>query len=788
MHRPLRLAVLLAAIYAGGAHAQARPLAIPAQPLPAALTALATQSGIQLLFNTDELRHLKAAGLEGTLAPEEALRRLLAGSGYTFQATGQGSYVVRKAAPAAESAKRLPEMVVSAENERSYKAEKISVAGKMPLALREIPNSVSVLTRAQMDDQNMVTVWDAMSQVPGVQAISNDITQGQYHSRGAALDVQHDGAPSTLPLSGYQQFDLAMYERIEILRGPSGLVQGSGAISGTVNFVRKRAQKEYSSRFVAGTGSWNNNRLEADVTGALNEDGSLRGRAVASYVDRDFFYNRVHDQKSLAYATLEYDFSPATTASVYVARQDDEARGGFSGLPSYTDGRFLNVSRSFNPYPDWNRSIWDTTDVGGDIKHTLDNGWTATLKVMHRDQNFFFKDAYPTDGVNPLTNTISSYARREFDYNYRMDSVDAFAAGSFELFGRQHKGMFGANYSSYTSTGVGANPNSPGSAYLKVSNVALADPPVVAEPTVIYTSGSQNVTTQSGYYGQVRFNLADPLTFVAGARLSDYDYHSRSIAPSPLPTDWKLSGKARGQFTPYAGLLYDVSQNVTLYASYSDIFAPQTGINKATMMALDPRVGKQYEVGTKTEWFDRKLAANFAVFEIRDTGRQLGDNNNPGYYIAAGELESKGWEAEVVGQPSERWHVSGAYTYLDTEQIRSSTPGLPISFWYPKRQFKLWNKVEFGAGPLEDISLGFGVRGASQSASGVPSATVAARSQNSYAVVDAQVGYKLSRDAALTFGVKNLFDSTYYTRLGGINTYNTYGDPRNYELTLRLAY
>ena len=279
MHRPLRLALLLAALHAGGAQAQAKSIDIAAQDLSGALTALASQGGIQLLFSTDELKGARSAAVRAAPGPEEALQRLLDGSGFTFVRSGPGSYVIRRRPPAGQSATVLPEVVVTSAAERGYKADKVAVAGKIPLSPREIPNSVSVLTREQMDDQNMVTVWDAMSQVPGVQAISNDITQGQYHARGAALEVQYDGMPSSMPMSGYQQFDLAMYDSVEVLRGPAGLVQGSGAISGAVNFVRKRARKDFSARFLAGTGSWNNNRVEADVTGALDGEGRLRGRA-----------------------------------------------------------------------------------------------------------------------------------------------------------------------------------------------------------------------------------------------------------------------------------------------------------------------------------------------------------------------------------------------------------------------------------------------------------------------------------------------------------------------------
>ena len=786
MHQPLRLALLVAAIYAGGALAQAKPIDISAQSLGSALTSLATQSGIQVVFNTDELKGTQAPTVRGNLAPEEALRKLLESSGFTFSNTAKGSYVVQKR-PAAEAVRQLPEVLVTADAERTYQANKATVAGKVPVSLREIPNSVSVLTREQMDDQNMVTTWDALSQITGVQAISNDITQSQYHSRGGALELQNDGMPSTMPLSGYQQFDLGLYERVEVLRGPAGVLQGSGSFSGAVNFVRKRGKDTFASTFIGSTGTWNNNRLEADVTGPLNEDKSLRGRAVVSFIDRDYVYNRVHDRKWLAYGTLDYDFTPRTTANLFVAYQNNDSTG-FSGLPAYTNGNFLSVPRSFNPYPDWNRSEWQTTDIGGELKHTFENEWIATLKLNRRDQSFFFKDSYPTTGVNPATMTIANYARREFDYDYLHQSADVFVAGPFDLLGRKHNALIGANYSSFESTGRGANPSSPGSAYLNVPNVSLSDPPAVADPNVIYKTGSQSVTTQSGVYGKLTLNIADPFKVILGGRFSNYDYKSRTISPNPAPTDWAKGAESKGEFTPYAGLVYDVVKDVTLYASYADIFVPQTQ-KRVDNSVLDPRVGKQYEIGSKVDFFAGRLAATVALFDIRDTNRALSDASNPGYYVSAGELESKGWELEVVGSPLRRWDISAGYTNLTTKWLNNGTStGQPVSFWYPKEIFKLWSKYRFGNDTLKGFSLGFGVNGATQSASGAPSPTVAARSQNGYAIAKVQIGYAIDKNYALTLDINNVFDSTYYTRLGGTNTYNTYGDPRNVVLTLRASY
>lgn len=784
MHKPLHLAILVAAIYSGSALAQSKHLDIAAQSLPKALTALATQSGLQILFNADELKALQAARLQGDLAPEEALRKLLEGSGFMATSTGKGTFVIQKRPPA-EVVKRLPEVLVTADMERAYKASKITVAGKTPQTLREIPNSVSVLTRKQMDDQNMVTTWDALSQVAGVQAISNDITQGQYHSRGGALELQHDGIPSAMPLSGYQQFDLPMYERVEVLRGPSGVLQGSGSFSGTVNFVRKRPKDEFATSFLLSGGSWENYRVEGDVAGPLNDSKTVRGRAVVSYIDRGYVYNRVHDQKLLAYGTLDIDFSSATKANVFVAYQQNDSTG-FMGLPAYTNGNFLTVPRSFNPYPDWNRTEWETTDLGAELTHTFDSTWVATLRLNRRDQHFYWKDGYATTGVNPATMTIANYARREFDYDYVHESADLFAGGPFELLGRTHQLLIGANYSSFESTGRGANPSSAGSAYLNYANVLLADPPAVPEPTVVYRAGSQNVTTQSGLYSKLTLNLADPLKLVLGGRLSDFSYKSHNIAPHPTPTNWTQGARARGEFTPFAGVVWDVTRDVTLYGSYADIFVPQTQ-QRADGSVLDPRVGQQYELGSKVDFFGGKLAVTGALFEIRDTNRALSDG--AGYFVSIGELESKGWELEVLGSPLPRWDVSASYTYLSTKWLNNgASTGQPVSFWYPREMFKLWSKYRFAEGPLSGFSIGLGVNGATQSASGATSQTVAARDQNTYAVVKAQIGYKLNSNYALTLDINNLFDTSYYTRLGGTNTYNTYGDPRNVVLTFRATF
>lgn len=782
MHKPLRLALLLAAIYGGNA-AHAATFDIPAQPLAGALTAFARQSGWQILFNPEETRGLAAPALKGEIDNSAALAKLIAGSGLQIRPSGEGSYVIQRDA----TVKALPEMLIKGEQSKSYKPDEITIAGKLPRSARQIPYSVSVLNRSQMDDQNMVTMWDAMTQMTGTQAIWNDTDQGQFHARGGSMNIQYDGAPSGYPLSGNQQFDLAMYERIEVQRGPAGVLQGSGAFSGTVNLVRKLPKNRFGGYLQASLGSWDNKRLEADITGPLTEDGRIRGRIVATGSDKDWFVNRHHNQKWLGYGVLEADLLPSTTARISYAEQESDTDVGYSGLPTYTDGRLIKLPRSFNPNPDWNRYKWKHQEVVADLEHRFGEGWRAKLRASNRESSFFFKDGYLTSGINPATMT-GDYTRRQADWDYNARDIDVNVGGPFQLLGRTHELLLGMNYSAYLSHGKSVNWRQLAS--LDVPGVPFNDPPNVPDFDEAYRTGSKDRTVQRGVYAQLQLKLLDPLTLVLGGRYSDYDNRYRTVAPAATPTAWTQGAKEKRVFTPSAGVIVDVGDHASLYASYADIFVPQTA-KKADGSVLEPRVGEQYEVGAKGEFFDRKLLATLAIFQIKDTNRSFADLANPGFYLPLGEVESKGWELELAGSPTRHWDLSAGYTNLKTEQTKTSNAasvGAPISYWYPRHQLKLWSNYRFTSEPLQGFNLGLGMTGMSNTASGASTATVRAREQRSYAVFNALLGYRIDKTYSVSLSVNNLFDRTYFTRVQGTNTYMSYGEPRNWLLSVKAAF
>ncbi|PXX42192.1 TonB-dependent siderophore receptor [Aquitalea magnusonii] len=780
------LALLVSALFSNAALAQDVTVNIAPQSLASALTGLAGQTGLQLLFASQELDGQHSAGLNGTMSAEQALARLLQDSGLQARKTAAGSYIIVKAANPA-NAQLMPEVLVTASALDSYKADKAAIFGKKPVSLREIANSVSVVGKQQMEDQHMTTVADAMQQATGVTVIANDTLSNQYLIRGYnSVGVMYDGVTSYNGLSPSHQFDLPLYESIEVLRGPAGLLRGVGEPGGIVNLVKKKPQKDFAASWEASTGSWSNNRLVGDVTGAMNESGTVQGRLIASSEDRNYFYDHTHSNKWLLSGMLRFELSPQTTFDISYTGQNQTVKDPWSGLPTYTttdsSGHYqlLKVSPSTFNAPDWGRTSYNTQELSAALEHKFGNEWAARLNVNHRVQELYYKYAYTSSGLNPLTNTID-YSTMRGDYTYTRDGMDLSLSGPLEMWGRKHDMLLGFNVDEYNSKGRSGR----GPTY---SGVDYASGNSLAEPVINYTSGSESNTRQSGFYTQGRLHLTDATTLLLGARTTTFLAKSHNIAPSTF-TDWKDGAKASNRVTPYGGLLYDFSQQVTLYASYANIFVPQTQ-QKADGSTLDPRVGRQYEVGAKGEFLDSRLGATLAFFNIRDKNRAYADPAYPSsnYYLNAGEIESQGVELEVQGKVNSRFDVTAGYTYMTTTYLSDpSNQGKTYSIQTPRNQFKLWSNYSFDdTGWLKGYSLGGGLiaQSRAQSSRGWSDEVV----NSGYVVANARIGYQFNKNYSLALNINNLFDTRYYASVGTPNIYNFYGEPRNVMLTLRGKY
>src|SRR3989344_2008393 len=252
---------------------------------------------------------------------------------------------------------------------------------------------VSVGTRQQLDDRNLTKVEDAIKLSTGMTVTRFD-GAGNYNTfqaRGFDLgSIQLDGVP--IPQGNYSTLDTAMYDRIEVLRGPAGLLQGASEPGGTVNLVRKRAPAKLAIGADAAAGSFGLRRGTVDVGGGLNAEGTIRARAVAVVEDKDSFVDTLFNNKRLGYGTLEWDIAPSTTVSVGAAQQRVRAAID-QGLPTYANGRLADLPRGAFAGLRANRQDLETTDVFAELEHRLDGGGLVRLSARDIDRTAFYRSA-----------------------------------------------------------------------------------------------------------------------------------------------------------------------------------------------------------------------------------------------------------------------------------------------------------------------------------------------------------------------------------------------------------
>ena len=467
------------------------------------------------------------------------------------------------------------------EGTHSYSAAATTAASKEPREFLEVPQTVSVVTRQQMDDLNLITGWAAVGVAPGVQLVSNTPDQGQYYARGYALNTAVDGIPVYNSLSGYRQNDTAIYDRIEVLLGPDGLFLGSAPNpSGVVNFVHKRPTNDVEMGWSASYGSWNHENGTFDFSTPLNEAKTVRFRGVVEGNSQDYFFKPAHDNNGLVYGVLEADLTKSTLFSVS-ATEEKYHGPSYYGLPAWNttsnvpvnqQGRFTNLPLSTTVDPSWAFLDWNSQEYIASIEQKLGGEWKVKVAARLAEQEFHFNDAYPTTGVFVNNGVLSAnYNERNDIFDYERLGIDAYAQGPLYLFGQKHELLFGYNYD-YFDTRSKTNANNP------VSNVPVVNSDsVLPFPTLPFIAGSESLTVEQGYYSQARIKLLDPLTAIVGGRITDFASYTRNVAPSPV-TNWKEGANAHDHFTPYAALILDVSKNISLYASYADLFIPQTNL------------------------------------------------------------------------------------------------------------------------------------------------------------------------------------------------------------------
>lgn len=751
---------------------------IAAQPLAEALTRFGHQSGMQVSADDSAIGGIRANAVSGTLTPAAALRQILQGTGISYRFTGANAVTIVKAEEGAGATVMDPITVEGAnpadpgqtEGTRSYAGSQVTVGSKIPTSIREVPQSVSVVTRQRIEDQNLTTLQDAMKQTTGMtverfdgSGYFNSITARGYTADTYLLDGLPIGANGNLATS----LDLAMYDRIEVLRGPAGLFQGAGEPGAAINLVRKRPGRTFAASGAATIGSWKTFRGEGDVSVPIVDSGRIRARVVGVRDDRESFVDIVETKKSFLYGTVEADLTKDTILAVGGAYQDIDTVMD-QGLPAYADGRLADVRRSTFTGANWNRQDLHSAESFAELTHTLPGGGRlqGSLRYLYRDM--FYRVARAWDAIDPVTGDFP-VETVEFGFNRRTWTADVHGTTPFVIGGLTQNVLLGFDYRKYhnTRTDLAFGPDFTSNIFDPVND--LPEPDFAPSPDV------DSDQLQFGAYGQLRIKPIDWGTLVLGGRVSWWRQNSFGSQRS-------VSAK----FTPYAGVVVDLSNQFSAYGSYASIFQPQSA-QTVDGAFLPPRTGDQYEIGVKGEFLDGRIQSHLAAFRIDDKNRALPDPDNPGFSIAAGEVRSQGIESEISGNPLPGLDIVVGYAYTTTEYITAAVTdqGNTFATFTPKHIFNLWSKYTFLGGAVEGLSFGGGVKYVSRFYSEDDGVEFA---QDGYATVAAQVGYRLSDHWAGTFTVTNLLDEKYYEKVGFAGRQNFYGEPRAYMLTVRATW
>lgn len=665
------------------------------------------------------------------------------------------------------------------EGSGTYTPGTIATATRLVLTPRETPQSISVITRQEIEDFNLTTIDKVMEHTPGLSIVTYDSERTEYYARGFAINnFQYDGIPmkrDSSYSSGNTLADMAIYDRVEVLKGAAGLLSGSGDPGAVINLIRKKPTRAFQGHATLGAGSWNERRAEFDVGGPLNADGSVRARAVAAWDDRESNLDRWQRRSATFYGILEADLPGGTLLTVGADAQDNDPKNStWGGIPLFdADGGFNDMPRSFNNGATWSRWEQYTRTAFATLEHDFDNDWLVKLQLNHQINGYDALLGAAASGFpNPADGEGVELWVGQYIGKTATDALDVYATGPFQLGGRGHELVIGGSLSRRRWIGDDYW-TLPEDYDLAVHDYYhwRGDIPAPQWPATPDWH-SDEVTRENGLYAAVRWNLAETLKLITGARLASYKH--------PVVSE-------SGVVLPYVGAVWDVAATQSLYASYTSIYSPQLWAQDAQGKPLEPLDGKNYELGWKGAFANGRLNASAAYFRLDQdnypvpTG-ELTPSGSDAYRGEQGYL-TKGWELEASGQITPQWNVHAGYVHKVTRQ-----QGVKVQTESPEDQATLYTAYRFGSGGT-GLTLGGGARWQSKTWGDAyhPSGEYVTHTIGSYWLLDASASWRFSDRLSAAVSVSNLLDEKYYTVFSWYSTY-TWGEPRRVSASVTYRF
>jgi iron complex outermembrane receptor protein len=765
------------------AEAQTYDINIPAQPLSSALDALAQQTGIKPFYSDAIVAGKTSRAVAGRFTAEQALSRLLSGSGLNYTFNGGKAVAIT----AAETdAKTLPPMTVSGKAEfdssdpynTDYTIQNSSTATKTDTPIMETPVSIQVVPRAVMSDQKTTTIKDALENVSSVRPQSSLGLSNSFTIRGFRNGrVYRNGLVANgLSIGGATQFETANLERVEVLKGPAAVLFGRIEPGGLINLVTKKPRDDSYYSVEQRFGSYDFYRTEWDATDAITDDKSLSYRFTGSYQNNDSFRDFNFNDRVLVNPSLTWRPSDATEMSLEVEALHDEFQVDRALFAIGDRPAPIPITRSFidpNDPVDTNSKV----NVGFNLSHAFNENWSLQNRFLASfidDDNISVKPANaftvaqffdPSAGNRTYLRNIFSQISDTEVYTTNLDLT-----GKFDFLGAKHQTLVGFDYlraaGTYLTRGNFLAPV-PGLEIDIYNPVYGIDPSFYANALATpFPAGSNHSYFRDQWYGvyfQDHITLWDQLHILGGGRY-DWATTGRGKGNSFDAAEADLPSRKDEGFSPRVGILYQPWAWASIYGNWTTSFGANNGITD-TGATIDPEIGEQFEAGVKAEWFDQRLTTTLAYYHLTKENIMTRDFNSPDPFARAaiGEARSQGIEFDLNGQITDELSLIGNYAFTDARitQDYSGLQGNRLNN-VPEHSGSLWLKYDIRHyQPLNGWQFGVGVFAAGQR-QGDDDNTFALPG---YVRLDAYTGYTYQlRDSRLTvqFNIRNLLDKTYY--------------------------
>ncbi|MFZ5550125.1 MAG: TonB-dependent siderophore receptor [Pseudomonadota bacterium] len=662
-----------------------------------------------------------------------------------------------------------------AEKDDAARARQSAAATGLDLSLRETPQSISVITRGVMDDFKLNNVNDVLSLSPGIVVEKVETDRTYYTARGFDIvnfQVDGIGIPMVYGLVD-GDLDTAIYERVEVVRGATGLLASTGNPSATINFVRKRPTSSFQASAGLLLGSWNQKRVDADLSTPLNDSGSLRGRVVLAAEDKDSYLDRYHLKKAVFHGVVEADLGDNTLLTAGHTQQANRPRGNnWGALPLwFSDGSATDYDVSVNTAPGW--AYWNA-DLGQtfvELKHQLANGWLLQGGFTHKSTNSQGRLFYIYGEPDAATGAGMLAWPSRYDLDNTQNIVDLRASGAFELGGRQHELVVGASASRSGLQDVSNYGRGIGTELPDLATWNGDYPMPVFDQG---GGGSSFVDRQQSLYAAARLRPTDALQVLVGANATWVDSEGESYGAA--------RGKQEQKTTPYLGLVYELTPTLSAYGSYASIFYPQSEVG-ANFDRLASADGSNLELGLKGEWLDKRLLGSVALFKSRQNNlaSYVSYDEDTGISIYEGvDTLSHGVELELVGALGPSVKVSAGYTWLEIED----TDGHATRNFTPRHLLRLagtWqalDRLKLGA----TLAWQSAIHRDDVAASGTPVHT----RQAAYALLDLMARYDFDKHWSASLNIDNLTNEKYLTSLYWSQSF--YGAPRSVSVSVNWSH